>query len=313
VSAEQRIRAILFYLSLAIFLIGLPFILSFALSYKFDTRTLKFTKTGLIDLKTQPQGAKVYLDAKLLNERTPTTINEILPGTYNIRLELENHYSWFSEISVEAGKVTRLDKIILFPLRPNIKQISQDNISSFWVDSDKGRIYYVDDEDGIIYRSDLEGEHFQGLGSLPGIGSAPKKWKISPDKEKLLCFNLHQIAVVYLERQNRPGREENPVVLDYPNHRLVDVFWHSDNYHLILVSDKTIEVLEISPKNTAVTLVNLNKKNISPLYDDSADTLYFIDSEKASDGKFYDNVYKINLNMKSYPFRELMGPKTNEQ
>lgn len=36
---EQKIRAILFYLSLIIFLAGLPFILSFALGYKFDAQT----------------------------------------------------------------------------------------------------------------------------------------------------------------------------------------------------------------------------------------------------------------------------------
>jgi len=62
---EQRIRAILFYLSVVIFLMGLPFILSFALGYNFDRRTFKFTKTGLLVLKTQPSGASVYLDEKL--------------------------------------------------------------------------------------------------------------------------------------------------------------------------------------------------------------------------------------------------------
>jgi len=312
VSAEQRIRAILFYLSLVIFLLGLPFILSFALSYKFNTRTFKFAKTGLIDLKTQPQGASVYLDGTLLNEKTPTTINEILPGTYNMRLALEYHYPWFSEVTVEAGKVTRLDKIILFPLRPNIKQLSQDMISSFWVDSERGRIYYISEEDNIIFRSDLEGQHFQDVGSLPEINPPSKKWKVSPDKEKLLCFNPHQIAIVYLESRGSRASVKEPIVLEYLSHRLIDVFWHSDNYHLILVTDKTIDVLEASPKSAAVNIANLNKKDISAFYDDNTDMLYFIDSVKASDGKFYDNVYKLDLSAKFYSLKELMQTEPNE-
>ncbi len=114
---EQKVRAFLFYLSVFIFLAGLPFILPFALGYKFDRRNFKFSKTGLIVIKTQPQGASIYFDKKLINDKTPATLNELLPGTYNMRLELERYYPWHDDINVEAGKVTRLEKVILFPLR----------------------------------------------------------------------------------------------------------------------------------------------------------------------------------------------------
>lgn len=89
---EQKIRAILFYLSLLIFLAGLPFILSFALGYRFDARNLRFTKTGLIVLKTQPQGASIYLDGRLLSDKTPYTIVELIPAEYNIRTEISFRY-----------------------------------------------------------------------------------------------------------------------------------------------------------------------------------------------------------------------------
>jgi len=312
VSKEQKIRAILFYLSLFIFLAGLPFILSFALGYKFDTHTFKFTKTGLIVIKTQPQGAKVYLGKRLLNETTPLTINELLPGNYNLTLELGQHYPWSSEVRVEAGQVMRLEKIILFPLRPDIQQLNKSKISSFWVDKEKERIYYLNQEENIIYKSDLEGEHFAEIGSLPETLTPPTDWKISLDKEKLLCFNPHQIAVVYLEPRNKLPDMDQSFVFDYPNHRIIDVFWHSDSYHLILVTDTTIEVSEAKPGIPAVNLVNLNKRDISAFYDNGTDTLYFIDSQKATDGRFYDNVYKLELGTKLFHPRELIKPKPNE-
>jgi hypothetical protein len=261
--SEQRIRAILFYLSLSIFLICLPFILSFALGYKFNTRTFKFTKTGLIALKTKPQGANIYLDGKLLNEKTPMTINELMPGKYNIRLELEDYYPWLGQVSVQAGKVARLERIIFFPLRPNIKQVNKDRISSFWVDEKNEKVYYVNQDEDAIYESDLEGENFKIIGFLPKIILPPKKWEVSPDKEKLLAFNLRQIIVVYLKSQEGNYYIDSPLVLDYSDRNILDVFWHPDSFHLILITNRNIEVIEAGPKPAAVNLVHLNKKNTS--------------------------------------------------
>jgi hypothetical protein len=218
---------------------------------------------------------------------------------------LKNYYPWSGEVEVEAGKVTRLEKIILFPLRPNIKQLNIEKIASFCIDEERERIYYIDQEENVIYRSDLEGESFKEVGSLPQINPLPKKWKVSPDKEKLLGFNLHQVAIIYLNLQN-DSSVGLPFVLEYSSHRIVDVFWHSDSYHLILITDKNIEVLEANPQAIPVELVTLNGKNASCFYDDSKDVLYFLDSQKAADGRLYDNVYKLELSTKIYPFRELI-------
>jgi hypothetical protein len=311
VSSEQRIRAILFYLSVSIFFIGLPLILSFALGYKFNTKTFKFTKAGLISLKTQPQGASIYLDGKLLSDKTPTTINELLPGKYRLRIELENHYAWFGEINVEPRKVTRLEKIILFPLRPNVSQLNKERITSFWLDRDREKVYYIDHDENAVYMSDLDGGHFEEMGILPESLNV-KEWKISPDKEKLLCFNPHQVAVINLKLKSGPKDAGSPIFFDYSNRRIIEVFWHSDSFHLVLVTDRNIEVLEMSSGAMPVNLLNLNKRTVTTFYDNNRDTLYFIDSERAADAKTYDNVYKLELGTKFSPFKDLMKTRSGE-
>ena len=310
-SGEQKIRAALFYLGLLIFLIGLPIILSFALGYKFNPASLKFTKTGLIALKTQPSGASIYLDSKLLTDKTPASLNEIIPGRHNIRLELEDYYPWQNDVSVFAGRVTRLEKIILFPLRSVVRQLNQDRVSTFYVDKDNGKIYYINQEENVVYQSDFEGNHFEEIGKLPQMLPYPKKYKVSPDNQKLLCFNLRQIAVIRLQSnlEHHKIQAEPPVLIDYPNERLVEVFWHSDSYHLILVANKSIEVLEADSESSPVSLVSLNKKNTLSFYDQDSDMLYFLDSQRSSDEKFYDNVYKLDLSGRSYPFHDLLMPK----
>jgi hypothetical protein len=216
------------------------------------------------------------------------------------------------EVNVEAGRVSRLDKIILFPLRPNIKQLNKEKISSFLLDEKRQRIYYINNEENVIYSSDLEGDDFKEVGRIPEINPPLKKWKVSPDREKLLGFNLHQIAIVYLQSQSEEPQAEDPLILDSANRKIIDVFWHSDSYHIILVNDRNVEALETKPDTNPVELVNLNKNNISGFYDETQDALYFIDSQKAADGKYYDNVYKLDLSTRFYPFKDLIKTKTNE-
>ncbi len=308
---EQKIRAGLFYFSLFVFLIGLPFILSFALGYKFDTRKLKFTKTGLISIKTQPAGAGIWLGNKLLNEKTPHTIHELLPGDYSLRIQLEEYYPWVGEASVEAGKVSRLEKIILFPLRPNIKQLNTSNISNYWVDAKKGNIYYLDMYEGIIYKSNLEGESFKEIGRLPGAFHSVSGFKVSADREKLLCFNLHQLIVVYLTPQDGVSYITPLLDLEYKNLRIIEAFWHSDNFHIVLVTDRNIEVMEAKPKGSAVELLKLQSRNSSSYYEEASDTLYFTDFEVASDGKKYENLYKLDFTNKIAALGELIKPRNN--
>jgi hypothetical protein len=304
---EQRIRAVLFYLSVAVFFIGLPMILSSALGLKFDRRTFKFTKTGIIFLKTQPLGASIYLDDRLLEEKTPLTLNEMLPGRYRVKIVLKDHYQWSAEINVESGKVSRFDKIILFPERSNIKQINKQWPASFWFNEKNNSIYYLDREDNCIYNTDPEGEAHERIACLPpGQLGLPVKWALSPDKEKILCYGPRQAAVFYPQAGDDLSGRYEPFMLDFTYAGIRQMYWHSDSYHLIAVTENKIVVLEARPNSAAVTLVNLNKKDAVTYYNSESDTLYFSDMQQAADGNLYENIYKLELNNRVFAFRDFM-------
>jgi len=306
---EQKIRVLLFCLSLAVFLVGLPVILCFALGYKFDPRSLKFTKTGLIFVKTQPLGASVYLGEKLLDEKTPLTINELLPGKYHVRVVLKNHYPWAAEINVEKGKVTRFDKIILFPVLSSVKQISQGRSASFWLSEKKDTVYYIDQSDNCVYRTDLQGESSVEVSCLPQNLEPPVKWSLSPDKQKLVLFDRYKIALINLDAEGDTSGRYRPFVLNLPgsdSNNIIDVFWHSDSYHLVIVSVSDIAVMEARPNSSVLKLASLNKTDTCAYYNLSSDTLYFSDAQAAGDGNFYENIYKLDLNTKLFLFRDLI-------
>jgi len=309
---EQRVRALLYYSSVLVFFLGLPFILSFALGYKFDRKTMKFTQTGLIYIKTQPSGAEIYLDDKLINDKTPAAVRELLPGSYHVRVELENYYPWSGEVQVGQRKAVLLEKIILFPLRPDIEQVNKDKFNIFMIEEDRGIIYYINYDDSGIYISDLKGSHFKKISSFIGISPQSLKWKFSPNKEKIVYFNKHKIGVTYSDGEKEKRYSDEPFVLDYPQGVILDIFWHSDNYHLIVVSDRNVEVLEAKPGSSFIELVKLNKRNTQATYNFHEDTLYFIDSQKLEDGSVYDNLYKIDLTAKALTLPELIKIKDNE-
>ncbi len=307
--SEQRIRAWLYYLSVSIFIIGLPIILTFALGLKFNQKTLKLTPTGLISIRTQPEGASIYLDGKLLNDKTPATLHELLPGTYNLRLELEGRFIWIGQAPVFARQVTLLEKIILFPLRPHIKQINKENLDAFWMDEEKKAIYFVFEGQASIFRSDLEGLHPEKIGQFIKLSPWPLKWKFSADRQKVLYFNQRQIGVTLSNAQNSSAGDS--FVIDYRLGLIKEAFWHSDNYHIIVVSNKNIAVLEAGPAAQVIELVALNSANTEAHYDSGQDALYFNDWQKAEDGNTYNNLYRLDLNPKASIFQELKKLRTN--
>lgn len=310
---EQRVRAILFYLSVLLFISILPLIISFALGYKFNPKKLKFTKTGIIALKTQPTGANVYLDAKLLSEKTPLTINELLPGNYVVRAELDYYYPWVSNVEVDAGRVTRVEKIILFPLRPNLKQINKENLTLFWIDEDNKKIYFINTEENNIYVSDFDGEHYERIASYVAINPVPIKFRLSPDKQQLLYYNRKQIVIVPLIlRWDNIGAGRWPVLITYEG-SINECFWHSDSFHVIVAGEKRIDIYEARSDSLPTELVALNRKSPHFSYDIDNDVLFFSDFEKAADGNLYNNLYRLELNTKFSPFKELLKMGTGEQ
>ncbi|MCX5693811.1 MAG: PEGA domain-containing protein [Candidatus Omnitrophica bacterium] len=302
----QKIRSFLFYVSVFLFFAGLPFILTFALGYKFNTHSLKFVKTGLIFVKTQPVGAKIYLNGKLITEKSPASMQELLPGTYKVTLELAQHYPWKADVEVEAGKVSRVDKVILFPMRPNLEQLNQEKFSLFRIDIEKKLIYYLDQDKKVVYRSSLDANNFEDIASLPDKFAQITGWEISPDKRKFFIFNQHQINVIFFDNQGDYEYPVSPVFLEYPQDKINDVFWHSDSYHLVVMTDKNIQVIESRQGALPINLVELNKGGPEAFYDTKEDVLYFSDSQRSIDGSFYNNLYKLELSANLYLLERLI-------
>lgn len=111
-----RLRQIIFFSAALLFIITAPFVLLRAQGYTLSWKQgLHLQKNGLILVDSIPSGAKIFLDGKDTNLKTPARLTSLPPGSYTIGLKLSGFLPWQNTISVEAKTATFADHILLLP------------------------------------------------------------------------------------------------------------------------------------------------------------------------------------------------------
>jgi len=123
------VRKIFFYIFAAIYIVLCPLMILYAVGYLYRPGMAKgVVKTGIIAVATVPSQADISMNNSRYAKLSPAVINELLPGEYSMRLELEGYQSWEETVPVEAEKATVLDKILLIPLRWKSEEVLQGKI-----------------------------------------------------------------------------------------------------------------------------------------------------------------------------------------
>ncbi|MDD5290909.1 MAG: PEGA domain-containing protein [Patescibacteria group bacterium] len=209
-----KIRRILFFLFVIIFFIVTPWLSFYAAGYKIklswppDFRQ-PLQKTGMFIFDTSPRGAKIFIDnkpsqlflQKYFNKersyiKTPAKIKNILPGEYDIRLELPGYWPWEKKLKVEPGQATYAEDVYLFkkdlPLQitsfiPEEKNFSRLPIRKIEPSFDKRYFFVLNEEKINIIEAGGNDVFSLPLSSIktrfePG---SPAIW--SPDSTKIIA------------------------------------------------------------------------------------------------------------------------------
>lgn len=300
-------RAVAFYISVLLFLITLPIILSNALGYRIDFKTQQVYGTGIIFINSTPAGASIYINDKLCKDVTPTQIEQLSPGAYKVRVKREGFYPWEEELAVRPNMVTKADKIVLFPVINEMKKIGASRIMDFAL-SDHNYIYYLT-ESGL-FRSGMDGGDMKKLASYSNWPKNIIRKKFSPDGNKFLCFNERHIVVVYINLEKQTAAEadsakvEEVLISEEP---VLDAFWYTGSGYIIVVTEKYINVMELrgGGKRNIAPLYKFNARPHSVYYDENNGALYFTDIQKGSGLKAEAGLYRLDLRQKFFDY--LMG------
>jgi len=130
--------------------------------------------------------------------------------------------------------------------------------------------------------------------------------KFSPDSDKFLYFTKDCIWVAHLNMDRtslvKSGESAKiEEILKIPN-EIIDAFWYSESKHIVFITDKDINVLEVNGEGTRniVTLYKFNARPQGLYYDKASDSLYFTDIIKGPDSKEGMRLYRLELRQKFF-------------
>ncbi len=82
--------------------------------YYYDRHTGTVIQNGLVFIGSHPGSADIYINGQIQQSHTDTKL--LLPtGQYNIQLKRKDYRTWNRSLSLQGGKVERLDYPLLFP------------------------------------------------------------------------------------------------------------------------------------------------------------------------------------------------------
>ena len=135
-----KIRIFVFLSTLIIVgLIG-TFVSFYARGYKFDFKNLRFQPNGILVIKSEPDGASVFVNSNL-KTATNATIS-LPPGTYDIEVKKEGYLSWYKRVVIEKEIVTQA-AISLFKTVPSLSPETLDGADSPTMSPDGTKIAYI--------------------------------------------------------------------------------------------------------------------------------------------------------------------------
>lgn len=94
-----------------------------AKGYRFaiNTGKIEIAGTGLLALKSSPDGAQVFIDGQLTTA-TNSTLN-LAPNDYDVRITKEGYFPWQKKITIEAETVSSANALLL-PTAPKLESVT---------------------------------------------------------------------------------------------------------------------------------------------------------------------------------------------
>jgi len=121
------LRKILFYVFVLIYFVFCPVVILQAFGYfVYPLAKKTVIETGLISLVSNPAGATIFVENRRFTKRTPAVVRGLLPQAYTVRLAMKNYKPWSRTVTVEAGRATVMDKVLMLPQQLSVQDITSE-------------------------------------------------------------------------------------------------------------------------------------------------------------------------------------------
>lgn len=198
-----KIRVLFFLITLIVVGSLGVFATYYARGYKFDIKTFTFLPNGILVLKSEPDGASVYINGEL---KAATNANISLPpGVYDVEVKKDGYLSWYKRLTIEKEVVTQAT-VSLFKTAPSLTPVTYSGAVNPVMSEDGSKIVY-----SVLPSKNLSPDKI-GLWALDtyslslGFGTGPKRiadgdmtgaeYSFSPDNRQILLTVSNGIFLI---------------------------------------------------------------------------------------------------------------------
>lgn len=134
-----KLRVFFFVVTLVVVGIVGVFATYYARGYKFNFKTFEFQPNGILVIKSEPDGASVYINGEL---KTATNANiSIAPGIYDIEVKKDGYLTWYKRLTIEKEIVTQAT-ISLFKNAPSLTPVTLSGATNIVMSEDGSKIVF---------------------------------------------------------------------------------------------------------------------------------------------------------------------------
>lgn len=138
-----KIRVLVFLSTILIVGVAGLFISYYARGYRLNLNTFKFEPNGILVIKSEPDGASVYVNGEL-KTATNATIS-LSPGTYDVEVRKDGFFSWYKRLTIQKEIVTSVGAS-LFKNAPALSPETFSGAQDPVVSPDGTKIAYTDSQ-----------------------------------------------------------------------------------------------------------------------------------------------------------------------
>jgi hypothetical protein len=196
---QKKTRYLLLLIGFIFFIFSAPIIVLYVRGVSYDLETGKFTQTGILSIKTEPESVSIFLNGEKTSDKAEN-IKFLNPKEYEISLKKEGYFEWSKRLNVESGKVTWVS-----PAAGKIYLLKQSGLPKI---VSTGVVDFYNSGDLIIYLTPGE------IVTVSKDGSNKKQYPLPKTVDSLNVFKNGELVVLASTKALQTGLT---VILFEPN------------------------------------------------------------------------------------------------
>ena len=195
-------RRLLYLFFMILFFIIAPFIVLYALGYRYDFKKRVLEQTGVLYLETKPKGVSVYLNNVLQKNVSPLRFSDLLANDYEVRVTKDGYNTWQKTVTIFPHQTTFVYDINLFKkdIAPQLIQ-SGKKINNILASPDHKKIIaLISDQENNMQLNlalfDVNAKEIKNLGSIPfSNATSTLIWSLD-SKRATLAFATESLFLI---------------------------------------------------------------------------------------------------------------------